>query len=187
MGFLQKLFGGNKGGDFKPSTDTMPDDQFWRIIRETHKKANGDYEAQQEMLDSRLGKMTPQNILLFDNKFRQLRGEAYSWDLWGAAYIIHGGCSDDSFNDFRGWVIAQGKDFYYKTLANPETLAELDKEKFDVDWEGMGYISSSVFEEITDSEMPRGFFENTEIKGEEWDEEGDDLKTRFPLLWKKYA
>ncbi|AUC83779.1 hypothetical protein CW733_15975 [Lacinutrix sp. Bg11-31] len=38
-------------------------------------------------------------VLEFDNRFRTLRGQAYTWDLWAAAYIM-GGCFDDCFSDF---------------------------------------------------------------------------------------
>lgn len=30
------------------------------------------------------------------------------------------GCSDDSFDYFRGWFIAQGKDVYMDALAEPD-------------------------------------------------------------------
>ena len=186
MGILNRLFSGKKTEDFGPNAETMSDDQFWNLIHVSYEKANGDYEVQQRMLNNELRKIKAVDILLFDNKFRQLRGEAYTWDLWGAIYIIHGGCGDDSFIDFRGWLISQGKDFYYKTIAKPETLIELDIEIIEVEWEGMGYIPSSVFKKITGIEMPKGLLENLEIKGEEWSEDNDDLKNRFPLLWDKY-
>jgi hypothetical protein len=187
MGFLSNLFGGKKNEEFSPSSDLMPDDQFWNIIHSSYKKANGDFEAQQEVLESELQKISPKDILLFDNKFRKLRGEAYTWELWGAVYIIHGGCSDDSFMDFRDWLIAQGKEFYTRTLSNPETLVEVDSKQIDVDWEGMGYIPTTVFKKITGNEMLAGYSENIEITGEDWDENNDDLKNRFPLLWEKYS
>jgi hypothetical protein len=30
-------------------------------------------------------------------------------DQWGAAYLANGGCSDDGFDYFRGWLIGQGR------------------------------------------------------------------------------
>ena len=35
--------------------------------------------------------------------------DSYRWDLWGAAYLANGGCSDDGFDYFRGWLIGQGR------------------------------------------------------------------------------
>lgn len=34
-----------------------------------------------------------------------------------------GGCSDDGFDYFLGWLVAQGKEVYHSTLENPEFLA----------------------------------------------------------------
>ena len=167
MGFLSNLFG-KKDGEFTATSEAMSDDQFWKIINLTFQKSKGDFETQQQILHQQLSKLRPVAIMQFDNKFRKLSGEAYTWELWGAIYIINGGCGDDSFADFRGWLIAQGKDFYYRTIHNPETLAEIDRERIDVDWEGMGYVATTVFEEMTDAEMPSVQVENTEITGEQW-------------------
>jgi hypothetical protein len=116
-----------------------------------------------------------------------LRGEAYTWDLWGAAYIVDGGCSDDSFMDFRSWLIAQGRDFYYSMRSNPDSLAAVDAERIAVDWEGIAYVATAAFEAVAGEEMPSVHLENHEVLGEEWDEDGDDLKNRLPLLWAKYS
>jgi hypothetical protein len=190
MGLFDKLFGrtgNNHNNNFTPTTELMADDEFWKLIRLTYDNSKGDFETQQEELTKELKKLSPQDIILFDNKFRQLRGLAYNWELWGAIYIIHGGCSDDSFMDFRDWVIAQGQEFYYKTLANPESLVDVDQDKIDIDWEGMGYISNTVFNDMTGQDLPNGFKANQEITGKEWQEEGEDLKTMFPKLSEKYS
>jgi hypothetical protein len=44
--------------------------------------------------------------------------------VWAAAYLIGGGCSDDSFMDFRAGLIAQGRDWYHKAAASPDSLAD---------------------------------------------------------------
>ena len=126
--------------------------------------------------------------ILFDNRFRYFRGQANIWELWGAIYIIHGGCRDDSFNDFREWVIGQGKDFYFRTVNNPETLAEVDTDKIEeVEWEGLGYVPATIFKEITGRGIPSGYQEKFETTGREWSEEGDDLRQMFPRLYAKYS
>ena len=199
MGIFDKLFGGgnkNKNTNtnsinnvqFTVSGELMDDDQFWKIIQKTKDNSHGNFEQQQEELAAQLKKLTPSDIILFDNRFSYYRGAAYSWELWGAIYIIHGGCSDDSFNDFREWVIAQGRDFYQKTIKNPESLINVDKDEIEnADWEGLGYIPPNVFKELTGQEMPNAFMENREITGIEWKEEGDDLKRMFPELYAKYS
>lgn len=196
MGLFDKLFGGakkdsnvepSKRANFTPSDQLMDEDQFWKIIQTAKDHSNGNFEKQQEDLAKELWKITPDDIILFGNRFRYFRGQAYTWELWGAIYIIHGGCGDDSFNDFREWVIGQGKDFYYKTINDPESLVEIDTEQIDIDWEGLGYVYSTVFEEMTGQEMEYLLEENKEITGVEWEEDNDDLKNMFPRLYEKYA
>jgi hypothetical protein len=193
MGLFNKLFGGlkklghSKMISFNTSDKLLDEDVFWKIIETTKRKSKGDYEQQQEELAHELGQLTPDDLILFGNRFRYFRGQANTWELWGAIYIIHGGCGDDSFNDFREWVIGQGKDFYYKTIQNPETLVEVEVGNIeDVEWEGLGYVPSTVFEELTGQEMPFPFQENYSTTGTAWKEGSDDLKHRLPKLYAKY-
>ncbi len=193
MGLFDKLFGGKKNSaqpantKFTVSDALMDEDQFWRIIQASKDKSNGDYEQQQEELANELRKLSADSIILFANRFRYFRGLANTWELWGAIYIIHSGCGDDSFNDFREWVIGQGKSFYYKTIKDPESLVEVNTDKIEeVQWEGLGYVHSTVFEEMTGQEMEYLFKEKLETTGVEWDEETDDLKNMFPKLYAKY-
>lgn len=181
---------GNSGSNisFAPSDALMDEDQFWQIIQTTKNKANGNYEQQQEMLAKELSILTPDEIIQFDNRFRYFRGQANTWELWAAIYIIHGGCGDDSFNYFREWVIGQGKDFYYQTIKDPETLIDVDTALIgETDWEGLGYIPGDVFEELTGEKIPALYQENFETTGEEWNENSDDLKRMFPRLVAKYS
>ncbi|MBS1662532.1 MAG: DUF4240 domain-containing protein [Bacteroidetes bacterium] len=195
MSFFSNLFGGgNKSNNSNkrpaPTAELMPEDQFWKIIQSSFDAAGGDYERQQETLAEILRKTSLKDIVLYFNRFNQLRGLAYQWPLWGAAYIIGGGCSDDGFEYFRTWLIAQGKERYYKALSNPDSLAEVDEEHIaEVEWEGIAYVANDVYQELTDEEVDADseFIENQEVTGKEWTEEGDDLKQMFPLLWEKYS
>ena len=192
MGILGNLFGFNKKEkneitNFTDSESFIDEDKFWQIIKTTKEIAKNNYEKQQVELAKELKKLTLDEIILFGNRLRFFRGKANTWELWGAIYIIHGGCGDDSFNDFREWVIGQGKEFYYKTIKDPESLVEVDTALIeDSDWEGLGYVAAETFEKLTGKEMPYPFKENFETTGVEWEEESDDLKSMFPKLYKKY-
>jgi hypothetical protein len=197
MGFFDKLFGKKEKQELsnqskskipiQDSKELMDDDKFWEIIAQTKLRSNDDYEVQQEELRKELLKLEPIEILKFDNRFRTYRGEAYKWELWAAAYVMNGGCSDDCFSDFRGWLIGQGKATYFKAIENPETLVELNHDMDNDDWEGLSYVPMTIYEEKTGNDMPKGIQENSEITGEEWEEEGDDLKNKFPKLWSKWG
>ncbi len=100
----------------------MDVEQFWEIVRKS-KRGAGDCDTLAEQLAARLEKLDPQDILAFDQHLRQRLAEAYRWDVWAVAYIINGGSSDDEFEYFRGWLVAQGQEFFGAVLQRPEHAA----------------------------------------------------------------
>ena len=97
-------------------------DEFWAIIDKARAESGDDDEAFLEKVRARLEKLKPQEIVSFDLHYDALRFRAYRKELWGAAYLMNGGCSDDGFEYFRAWLIARGKKVYEKALADPDSL-----------------------------------------------------------------
>lgn len=100
----------------------MTQAEFWEHIEKTRR---ADPEAHAERLEARLAKLRPAEILAFDRWWDVFSAQSYSWALWGAAYLINGGCSDDGFDYFRSWLILQGKRAYDAAVKNPDSLAEI--------------------------------------------------------------
>lgn len=168
------------------TTELLSETEFWNIIDETLKKSKGNYENQQDALKEILLQRQPLDILKFENRFRQLSDLTYTHELWAAAYIINGGCSDGAFDDFRGWLIAKGKEKFYKIIEQPENLIEIDFVTFEDDFEGFSFIPRLAYEELTGQEMPDGATFAMELKGKEWNAENDDLENLYPKLYAKY-
>ena len=97
-------------------------DDFWGHIKKTRRR---DPEAHAEKLAARLAKLPETMILDFVHLWDEASSRAYRRDLWGAAYLINGGCSDDGFQYFRWWLILQGREGYEAAIANPDTLADV--------------------------------------------------------------
>ncbi|HXB08172.1 MAG TPA: DUF4240 domain-containing protein [Puia sp.] len=188
MGFFDKLFGGSKKeSGFTPSAELMPEDRFWGLIVASNEESEGDADQQEDSLRELLQELPLQEVITFQNRYRQLRGVAYTWPLWGAAYIINGGCSDDGFCYFRDWLIARGPEVYKQAIADAEWLVNVEWSEDGFDAEGMCYVAGAVFEKRTGDDLPAQYAENFEISGTEWEEEGDDLARMFPKLWAKYG
>src|SRR4051794_21921445 len=102
----------------------MTKDQFWQIIQRSLDGSGGDLDEQADLLSGELRKMPPDEIASFDQYIDECRRESYSRDLWGAAYIIAGGCSDDGFEYFRRWLISRGQEWFEKAMKNPDDLAD---------------------------------------------------------------
>src|SRR5262245_50822814 len=103
----------------------MPDDAFWRIVDEVAKSGN-DPDDHLQALRQSLSGLSLDEIIAFEIKFRRLLNNAYTWDLWGAAYVIHSGCSDDGFEYFRRWLVSRGREAYEAAISNADSLADLD-------------------------------------------------------------
>jgi hypothetical protein len=165
---------------------------FWNVIDASRKKARGDVETQLEILRSQLERLEPDEIVQFGRIFEEYHIKAYTWDLWGAAYVIGGGCSDDGFLDFRGWLISRGEKVFERALEDPQSLVRVVKGDDECRYEGFQYVASQAWEKKTGKTM-REFPEHTGLNysrkpsGDPWNEDGDDLKQRFPKLWKRFA
>ncbi|MFC4105838.1 DUF4240 domain-containing protein [Micromonospora zhanjiangensis] len=106
----------------------MNSEEFWALVESARAgiddRPDDGGEAIAEALTERLVATSPTDILDFEERFDRLQDALYRWDVWAAAYLISGGCSDDSFMDFRAGVIALGRDWYERVLASPDSLAD---------------------------------------------------------------
>lgn len=166
--------------------------QFWKIVDLTRVKANGDPGAHIDALRAALLTLDADDIVAFDRIYREQMARAYSWDLWGAAYIIGGGCSDDGFTDFRAWLVSKGKAVYEAALRDADSLADVITDvDDDAQFEEFTYAASQAWEEKL-KKRPEDFpcessVNGDDLTGEAWEEESDDLAERFPKLWAKFS
>ena len=168
----------------------MNKDSFWTIVGNAIAAAGADPEQKRAGLKQELEKLSAEDVFAFQKEFDQRRKEANTWELWAAAYIINGGCGDDTFGDFGCSLIMQGRDVFEKAARNPDSLAELKIEDPDEElfYEGFQYVGVDVYEAKTGQDMP-----STEVDyfgeptGEEWDEDStDDLRRLCPKICEKY-
>ncbi|MBC6457604.1 DUF4240 domain-containing protein [Actinomadura sp. HBU206391] len=149
-------------------------------------------------LVDQLAALPPEQIIAFGGTFSEIWSSAYRYSLWGAAYLIEGGCGDDGFMDFRAGLILLGRDTFTRALEDPDSLAELPvvnrmahDDKGWIGCEGMNYVSRIAYgrrQGETDSydayheALPRpGRLEPP--TGENWDfEDEDEMRRRLPRL-----
>ena len=103
----------------------MNKQQFWALIDEAKKQTGGWEEMAEPLIDSLAG-LDVSDIMKWEQIFREYQNLSCKKKLWAAAYVINGGCSDDGFDYFRAWLIAQGKEVFMAALEDPETLANDD-------------------------------------------------------------
>jgi hypothetical protein len=162
---------------------------FWKVVDASRRASDGDPDAQIDELCKILGELPADEIVEFDRIFSEYHERAYTWDLWGAAYIIGGGCSDDGFMDFRGWLISRGEKAYEAALSDPESLTKVVKDDDgECQIEGFQYVASRAWEAKTglgSDAFPRHSIERLDDPvGNRWEE--DELDERFPRLAKRF-
>src|SRR5438874_13773229 len=103
----------------------MNQEQFWDIIARACGSDLHNVEEWDESLEVELEQLEPDEIIQWNHIFDRLAARAYTVDLWGAAYLINGGASDDGFYYFRCWLIGMGRDVYEVAVAHPDSLADV--------------------------------------------------------------
>ncbi len=170
----------------------MDETEFWELIDATREAAGGDPEEQADALVERLLQLEPDLVLDFARHFEARYNRAYRWDLWGAAWLLLDGCSDDAFDFFRCWLIGQGREVFEGALHEPDALAELlgdFDEEIDGDGEELGYAADEAYEQLTGTVAPDlGIAPaRAEPEGTALDLEDDRvLAQRYPRLWQRF-
>lgn len=104
----------------KPDPRKMDEDLFWNLIDEG--LTDQPIGERIDTLPERLAAFKATAIRDFEKIQRSLDARAYRWDIWALAYLLQGGCSDDAFEDFRGWLIWQGRKVFEGALADPDSF-----------------------------------------------------------------
>lgn len=101
--------------------------QFWQRVAAA-REAAADPDDPDEVaghVAELLATESAETIVAADQALWTLMARSYTNPLWAAAYVINGGCSDDGFDYFRGWLILQGREVFERAVADPDALADV--------------------------------------------------------------
>lgn len=165
---------------------------FWNLIDAARATSRGDKGRMTAALAAALRPLGAAGVAAFQRRLDDHMAKAFTWPLWGAAYIINGGCSDDGFEYFRALLIANGREVYERAVADPDALASIDLAFNDdgyFEFESFLYVTFEVYEDLTgDGDIPRADSPiRPEPAGRPWSEDGDDLPRLLPNLARKYG
>lgn len=187
------IFGSSSIQPSAPDLSSFSDqDRFWTLIDTSRTPAGMNNDKFLKRLAKQLKFLSPEQIVAFQVEFERTRAAAYRWNLWGAAFVIMGGCSDDMFDYFRAWLISMGRQTFDRALTDPDSLAELDlgddpNEMCDLE------LLLSAADEVYEKKTGRALYGDLPQKppaggspqGKEWDE--DELGTLMPRLGAKFG
>lgn len=190
----------------------MDRETFWSVVETARERAGAsadDRGAKDDPLpgaltDLLVERLTADEILAFVDVAGDVVNDAYAWPVWGAAYLVEGGCSDDAFMDFRDGLVLAGRETFEHTLADPDTLADHPVVAAMADggssWFGFESLDSLVGDAWSratgeDDEAYHAARERTssgralaEPAGEQWDFDDDEENARrLPRLTALFA
>lgn len=167
------------------------DTDAWTLLAET-RPPDGDPALHADALAERLVRGGIDEVRRFGTSFDAAMDALYRWDLWGAAYLALGGCSDDAFEYLRAWIVARGEADWRRARMDPQgfflsLLGDADdpEDRFAElglhDGEALLYAAGTAHERLTGEwRPPRAEPGPDTPSGEPWEE--DDLPERFPEL-----
>ncbi|KAB8168594.1 DUF4240 domain-containing protein [Streptomyces sp. 3MP-14] len=171
----------------------MDETEFWALVDGTRLAAGRDPDLHAELLVERLTGLDPEAVHDFARHFEARFSRAYRWDLWGAACVLLNGAGDDAFENFRCWLISQGRTVFEGALADPDALAELlpdFDERTEGEAEEIGYAAFDAYEHLTGVELPDlGLGDpGVEPQGVPIDLEDEEaLAAALPELWARFG
>jgi len=157
---------------------------FWQLIETVKREAGSDVDSRPAILQRHLDLFTPRQIQRFQKTYEGHLLEAHRWSLWGAAYLMNDGCSDDCFKYFRDWLISEGETTFKHAIADPDSLASMPPRDY-FELESYGYAALKAFAAMGAGELERDFaVEFAAPTGKEWAD--SELPKMLPKLVAKY-
>lgn len=138
----------------------MRTDDFWAVIDRATADRPGSPDEVAQRATADLATRDPEEIVAWGRHLDKVMAASGKEDLWAAAYLINGGCSEDGFDNFRGWLIANGREVVARAVREPDTLADLPSVRaaastgavFEAE-EVLG-IAAGAYRQATGDEMP---------------------------------
>jgi hypothetical protein len=167
-----------------PAARVIDEARFWRLTADTRAAADNDTGRQSELLDARLRRLPAEQIAAFERIRRKLDRRAYTWEVWGAAYVVEDGCSDDCFRDFRAYLISLGRGPYETALRNPDALASTVEDAETGDWENADDVAPDAYESVAGEDISGDSSDlSGNPRGAPWDDDhAEQLVQRYPRL-----
>ncbi len=157
----------------------MTDTECWILIEQCHDMALNDMELKCRLIREAVERLPDDSAADMVRFLDTQMSRCYTWPLWGAAYVMNGGCGDDGFHDFRACLISRGEAAVVKALKDPDSLADIAGDIESWFYEGYDAAILNGAQAVLGTLPARGPFP-TEPEGEQWAE--DTVADLYPEL-----
>jgi hypothetical protein len=175
----------------KTASKSKPVSNLWNVIERVRKRGKGDLDDSIEAFEHELSVLDDASLIALEASFVEQMARANTWDLWAAAYAIHGVISDDMFWDVRAGLVALGQQVFEAALSNPDSLASVKDVVGCTLFEGFQYVPADALDARGLTSKAKRT--SSKLLGKKWNtkalEHGDtrELERRFPRLTRRFA
>jgi len=166
----------------------MNTNEFWALIGDAA-SVGGTPDTVADRVATTLAARDADEIIGFERHLRRVLDASFKVDLFGAAYLINGGCSDEGFDAFRGWLMMQGREAFARAVGETDSLAELPAVRRaaltgeELVSERMLAAAPEAHRRATGEELPEESATKRPNTDDFWDfDDEDEVRRRFPRL-----
>lgn len=163
--------------------------EFWQLVTVADRTAEP--ESVSERLKGLLTDLSDAQLIEFDKQFSICMRQSYTWELFGAAFVM-AGCNDEyGFSEFRCWLISRGEAAFNAALENADSLADctpvyhLNEQPYPY-LDEYDLIAGLLYEQRNEDELPFVPSGLDQPKGKRFKDKPKFLKLVYPQLFAKY-
>lgn len=167
----------------------MTENEFWQLV--TRDKITQQESELTLQLKQKLSNLTDDELAQFDKLMALKMRQAFTWHLWGAAYVMAKCDTDYAFAEFRCYLISLGKVWFDKIIDNPDLLAEiaafpLKDNQIHPFLDEFDLLAGQLYEDRTGHELPFIPSGKNTPQGKPFDNRPKVLKKQYPQLWARF-
>jgi hypothetical protein len=163
-------------------------DTFWQLIDRARAASSAPDAVDADEIAMRavelLAQLPAEEILDAHRLLRDRLAASYTAPLWAAGYLVNGGCSDDGFEYFRGWLLLQGEEVFERAMANPDSPADVTvvqaaaRTGWELECETTLGLTRAAYEQATGEALPSGLWQGSypDLGGEYWFDYSDGAR-----------
>lgn len=168
----------------------MNETAFWHIIELSKGNPTLSFETQCVIMSDELMAHTPEEIITFEHILRQKMELANTWPLMAASFVVCSFISDEIFEDFKAWIVGQGKTNFEKIIKDPNHICQILTPNLAKNLQGehMLYVAANAYLEKINADDEAAFYDlipavvSKEVKTK-WPETKNDFRKLFPKLY----
>ena len=166
----------------------MDEATFWRIVEDAGAPDQCSPDEQCEAISEALADLSREDLVAFENVRHQFVGRLYTWPMLKACFIVLSYVSDDVFEDFRHWIILNGKERYLSALENPNNLVnfiKVDDPLEEITGESLMFVVENSWEGDIEEIEERVVIPKAPDIDDDWPPKSE-LRREFPELFDNY-